>query len=97
MDSFTEYTKEQLATAFQNEYEYLIHDDFDPDEDMSSDEHLEWTNTLSADELRVEIKESIDTENCCSEDVDKISFNDYMERWLNLWLLSEYSVRWLLM
>ena len=92
MDSFTEYTKEQLATAFQNEYEYLIHDDFDPDEDMSSDEHLEWTNTLSADELKVEIKESIDTENCCSEDVDKISFNDYMERWLNLWLLSEYSV-----
>ena len=51
---------------------------------MSSVEHLEWTNTLSANELKVEIKESIDTENCCSEDVDKISFNDYMERWLNL-------------
>ena len=84
MESFTDYTKEQLATAFQNEYEYLIHDDFDPDEDMSTDEHLEWTNTLSSGELRVEIKESIDTENCCLEDKDKISFNEYMQKWLNL-------------
>ena len=34
------YTRDQLINALQHEYEYLIHDDFDPDVDMSATEHL---------------------------------------------------------
>tara|TARA_R100001224_G_scaffold102034_1_gene73877 strand:+ start:451 stop:654 length:204 start_codon:yes stop_codon:yes gene_type:complete len=45
------YTREQLVSALQHEYEYLIHDDFDPDTDMSASEHLNYLNTLSVSEL----------------------------------------------
>jgi hypothetical protein len=34
------YTRAQLIDALQNEYEYLCHDDFDPDVDMTMEEHL---------------------------------------------------------
>ena len=45
------YTRDQLISALQNEYEFLIHDDFDPDTDMSADDHLEYLNQLSVSEL----------------------------------------------
>ena len=45
------YTRDQLITALQHEYEYLIHDDFDPDTDMSASDHLAYLNTLSDSEL----------------------------------------------
>ena len=45
------YTRDQLISALQHEYEYLIHDDFDPDTDMSASEHLDYLNTLSDSEL----------------------------------------------
>ena len=45
------YTRNQLITALQHEYEFLIHDDFDPDTDMSADDHLDYLNTLSDAEL----------------------------------------------
>jgi len=45
------YTRQQLIDALQREYEFLIHDDFDPDVDMSADEHLAYLNSLSIDEL----------------------------------------------
>lgn len=45
------YTRDQLITALQHEYEFLIHDDFDPDTDMSSSDHLAYLNTLSDSEL----------------------------------------------
>ena len=45
------YTRNQLITALQHEYEYLIHDDFDPDTDMSASDHLDYLHTLSDAEL----------------------------------------------
>ena len=47
----TQYTREQLIAALQHEYEYLIHDDFDPDVDMTAEEHLEYLQTLSLEQL----------------------------------------------
>ena len=81
MDSVSQYSQQQLITALQNEYEYLIHDEFDPEEDMSSEDHLKGINSLSVAELKKAIEESILTENCCKEDEDKISFDEYMEMW----------------
>ena len=37
-----QYTRQQLIDALAAEYDYLCHDDFDPDVDMSPDEHLEY-------------------------------------------------------
>lgn len=45
------YTKQQLIDALQKEYEWLCHDDFDPEEDLSLEEHLEMLQELSYDEL----------------------------------------------
>jgi len=45
------YTKEQLVDALQHEYDYLCHEDFDLDVDMTLEEHLEWLNTLTLEEL----------------------------------------------
>ena len=53
------YTRDQLINALQHEYEYLIHDDFDPDTDMSASEHLDYVQTLNVDEL-IELTETGD-------------------------------------
>ena len=45
------YTKEQLVDALQREYDYLCHDDFDPDVDMTLEEHLEFLKSLTYEEL----------------------------------------------
>lgn len=45
------YTKEQLIDALQREYDYLCHDDFDPDVDMTLEEHLEFLKSLTYEEL----------------------------------------------
>ena len=45
------YTKQQLIDALQREYEWLCHDDFDPEEDLSLEEHLDMLQELSYDEL----------------------------------------------
>ena len=45
------YTQQQLIDAHQKEYEWLCHDDFDPEEDLSLEEHLEMLQELSYDEL----------------------------------------------
>ena len=45
------YSRDQLINALQHEYEYLIHDDFDPDSDMSASEHLDFLNTLNVEQL----------------------------------------------
>jgi hypothetical protein len=44
-------TREQLIEALYHEYEYLCHDDFNPDEDPTPEEYLEMIKTLSYDEL----------------------------------------------
>ena len=48
------YTKDQLIEALHNEYVFLCHDDFDPDEDPTPEEYLEMIKTLSHDELILE-------------------------------------------
>ena len=44
-------TREKLIDALVKEYEYLCHDDYDPDEDLTPEEYLEMINTLSYEEL----------------------------------------------
>jgi len=48
------YTREQLIDALSHEYDYLCHDDFDPDVDMSPAEHLSYLQSLSLDDLIAE-------------------------------------------
>ena len=45
------YTRDQLIQSLQSEYEFLIHDDFDSDNDLTADQHLEWLHTLADEEL----------------------------------------------
>ena len=44
-------TKEQLIEALYNEYMFLIHDDFDPDQDATPEEYLDMLKDMSYDEL----------------------------------------------
>ena len=81
-DELSNYTQEQLIAAYQNVCEYLIHDDFDPEEDMSAEKHLEWVRSLPLEELKVEIVESIEAENDNQDEGDYVSASDYMNRWL---------------
>ena len=45
------YTREQLIHALHSEYEFLCHDDYDSDFDMSPSEYLTHLQSLSIDEL----------------------------------------------
>ncbi|AMO43063.1 hypothetical protein R1080702_054 [Cyanophage S-RIM32] len=45
------YTNEELITALVKEYEWLCHDDFDPDVDPSPEEYLDAIKDLPYDEL----------------------------------------------
>lgn len=45
------FTEAILREALFNEYEYLCHDDYDPDEDMSPEDYKKWLETLTFDEL----------------------------------------------
>ena len=45
------YTRAQLIDALSNEYDYLCHDDYDPDNDMSSSEYRDYLDSLSYDQL----------------------------------------------
>lgn len=64
-----DYTKDQLVDALQNEYEYLCHDDFDPETDMSMEEHLHWLKSLSTEELIAEISTD-----------EEYTLDDFMDR-----------------
>ena len=44
-------SREQLIDALYNEYDFLCHDDFDPDEDATPEEYLEGLKEMSYDEL----------------------------------------------
>ena len=46
-----QYTREQLIEANYNEYVWLCHDDFDPDEDPTPEEYLEMLNGMTDQEL----------------------------------------------
>ena len=45
------YNKEQLINALHREYEYLCHDDFDPNTDATPEEYLEILKEMSYDDL----------------------------------------------
>ena len=45
------YSRSQLISALQSEYESLIHDDFDADNDLTAAQYLEWLHTLADEEL----------------------------------------------
>jgi len=44
-------TRSQLITALHHEYEFLCHDDFDPEVDPTPAEYLDMLNSLSDAEL----------------------------------------------
>ena len=59
------YTRQQLIDALQTEFTQLMHDVEPTDDDFTIDEHLDYLNAMSYDELVVEI--STDDENPLSE------------------------------
>ena len=63
-------SKEQLIDALYNEYVFLCHDDFDPDEDATPEEYLEMLKEMSYDEL---VEETGTDEN--------FTLMEYIEAW----------------
>ena len=63
--------RSHLISALYHEYQFLCHDDFDPDVDSTPDEYLAMLQRLSDDEL---IDES-------STD-DTYTLDEYMRNWL---------------
>ena len=63
-------SKEQLIDALYNEYVFLCHDDFDPDEDATPEEYLDMLKEMSYDEL---------VEETCTDDTYHLS--EFMEAW----------------
>jgi hypothetical protein len=63
-------SKEQLIDALYNEYVFLCHDDFDPDEDATPEEYLEMLKEMSYDEL----VEETDTD-------ENFTLMEYIEAW----------------
>jgi len=63
-------SKEQLIDALYNEYIFLCHDDFDPDEDPTPEEYLEMIKEMTYDELVFE--------SCVDEE---FGLDDYIEVW----------------
>ena len=59
------YTRQQLIDALQTEFTQLMHDVEPTDDDFTIDEHLDYLNAMSYDELVVET--STDDENPLSE------------------------------
>ena len=64
------YTKEQLINALCAEYDYLCHDDFNPDIDPTLDEYFELMEKMSFDEL---------VEETCTD--EHYTLDEFMERW----------------
>jgi hypothetical protein len=63
-------TKEQLIDALYNEYVFLCHDDFDPDEDLSPEEYLDMLKEMNYDELVEETQTD-----------EEFTLMEYMEAW----------------
>lgn len=64
------YTREQLIDALCAEYDYLCHDDFNPDTDPTLDEYREDIEKLTVDEL---IEETSTDEH--------FTLEEFIERW----------------
>lgn len=65
------YTKQQLIDALCAEYDYLCHDDFNPDTDPTLDEYRDDIEKLTVDEL---IEETSTDEH--------FTLDEFMERWV---------------
>jgi len=65
------HTRSQLITALHHEYEFLCHDDFDPDVDSTPDEYLAMLNSLSDAELLDETSTD-----------DVYHLDDFLRTWL---------------
>ena len=68
-------SKEQLIDALYQEYVFLCHDDFDPDEDPTPEEYLEMLKEMSYDELIVETSTD-----------DIYHLGEFMKTWGWLWI-----------
>ena len=64
------YTREQLINALVNEYDYLCHDDFDPDVDLTTEEYR----------LKIECYNDEDLINETAVD-DHFTIQQFMETW----------------
>ena len=65
-----DYTREQLINALVNEYEYLCHDDFDPDVDLTTEEYR----------LKIECYNDEDLINETAVD-EHFTIQQFMETW----------------
>ena len=65
-----EYTRADLINALCAEYDYLCHDDFNPDTDPTLDEYFELMEKMSFDEL---------VEETCTDEY--YTLEEFMERW----------------
>ena len=65
-----DYNREQLIKALCAEYDYLCHDDFNPDTDPTLDEYFELMEKMSFDEL---------VEETCTD--EHYTLEEFMERW----------------
>ena len=63
-------TKEKLIEALHNEYVFICHDDFDPDNDPTPEEYLVILQRMSVDELIEETSTGED-----------YSLKEYLEHW----------------
>ena len=48
------WTREQLISACQHEWEWLCHEDYNPEEDRTMEEHLEMLKGLTFEQLMLE-------------------------------------------
>ena len=66
------YTKEELINALCAEYDYLCHDDFNPDTDPTLDEYREQLEKMEHREL---------VEETCTDE-RTYTLDEFMERWM---------------
>lgn len=64
------YSTEKIINALYNEYSFLCHDDFDPDEDPTPEEYLEMIKKMSYDELVEE-----------TSTFEEFTLEQYLEAW----------------
>ena len=65
------YTKEQLIDALCAEWDYLCHDDFDPDVDPTTEEYREDLNNYTLEQLIAET----------NTDEEGYTLSEYMEHY----------------
>ena len=63
--------RSHLISALYHEYQWLCHDDFNPDTDATPDEYLAMLQRMSDDELVVE-----------SSTDEHFTLDDYISTWL---------------